>query len=553
MVKDIVPDLLTKIQTEFEEARLDSEVLKSLLSKLQSKSAGYLDANEYAIELGEILSKVLIGSVSSSNLPDGKMYYNIAKRLLTETLGRNFELISGYAQQVQKNLNEEAKIGLKVQVPELNQDRIAGIVNRFSSEENFEDVSWLLGEPIVNFTQSIIDDSIRKNAEFHHKAGLQPEIIRKSYFHCCEWCQEVQGSYKYPRVPKDVYRRHQRCHCTVDYDPKSGKRQNVWTKRWSKEDSNSHKEERIKQQKQYSEKIIEKKESEFKNRQYIHYKNEAIDAIKKTDMSKKVGVDNYKKFIDIFDTIKDENTLKLYQKLGSKIEYEKLGKSGNFAEKNRVQLNQKAFDGKIVRDLNKYWSQPLSTVFHENGHALDNLGLQAITKGKKVVIGEKKVRLFGETTNVSVYATHSSHLPQYNLRETIREDLWRRINGDLPMIKELGENPKQSEKNRIIKIAKENQKKFQEEMKELFKENPSAVANLSDMVEATGWYKEPQPFGYGHGKNYWKKPGSAEAEFFAEISELIAVDPEAYRVVKEILPNAVNVYHKIVNDILKGV
>ena len=121
------------------------------------------------------------------------------------------------------------------------------------------------------------------------------------------------------------------------------------------------------------------------------------------------------------------------------------------------------------------------------------------------------------------------------------------------MIKELGDNPKQSEKNKIIKTAKENQKKFQEEMKELFKENPSAVANLSDMVEATGWYKEPQPFGYGHGKSYWKKPGSAEAEFFAEISELIAVDPEAYRVIKEILPNAVNVYHKIVNDILKGV
>ena len=74
MVKDIVPELLTKIQTEFEEARLDSEVLKSLLSKLESKSAGYLDANEYAIELGEILSKALRGSVRSSNLPDGKMY-----------------------------------------------------------------------------------------------------------------------------------------------------------------------------------------------------------------------------------------------------------------------------------------------------------------------------------------------------------------------------------------------------------------------------------------------------------------------------------------------
>ena len=550
---DVLPKLLQEVKKEFELSYRESKIIRNAFATLEAKKATYKTANEFAIEIGEILSKALGASISADKLPNGKMYYNIAQRLLTDVLGRNHEIVSGYASDVQKNLNDKAKIGLKVQVPELNKDRIAGIVNRFSSEDNFEDVSWLLDEPIVNFTQSIIDDSIRKNAEFHHKAGLQPEIIRKSYSHCCEWCQEVQGNYKYPRVPKDVYRRHRHCRCIVDYDPKSGKTQNVWTKKWSKEDSNSHKEEQIKQQKQYTEKNNEKKESEFKNRQLLHYKNKAIDAIKKTDMSKKVGLDNYKKFIDIFDTIKDENTLKLYQKLGSKIEYEKLGKTGNFAEKNRVQLNQSAFDGKVVKTLNKYWAKPMSTTFHENGHALDYLGLQAITKGKKVVIGEKKVRLFGETTKVSVYATHSSHLPQYNLRETIREDLWRRINGDLPMIKELGENPKQSEKDKIIKIAKENQKKFQEEMKELFKENPSAVANLSDMVEATGWYKEPQPFGYGHGKNYWKKPGSAEAEFFAEISELIAVDPEGYRVVKEILPNAVNVYHKIVNDILKGV
>ena len=235
MVKDIVPDLLTKIQTEFEEARLDSEVLKSLLSKLQSKSAGYLDANEYAIELGEILSKALRGSVSSSNLPDGKMYYNIAKRLLTETLGRNFELISGYAQQVQKNLNEEAKIGLKVQVPELNQDRIAGLVNRISSEAEFSQIAWVLKEPIVNFSQSIVDDSIQKNAELQKKVGLAPVIERHSTGHCCDWCQSLVGKYLYGEEPLGFYRRHQRCRCTIDYHPKNGKQQNSWSKKWSKE------------------------------------------------------------------------------------------------------------------------------------------------------------------------------------------------------------------------------------------------------------------------------------------------------------------------------
>ena len=268
MENDVLPDILKEVQERFERDFGKSGIVRNAFATLKAKKATYKTANEFAIEIGEILSRVLGTSLSADKLPDGKMYYNIAQRLLTDVLGRNYELVSSYASDVQKNLNDKAKIGLKVQVPELNQDRIAGIVNRFSSEDNFEDVSWLLDEPIVNFTQSIIDDSIRKNAEFHHRSGLQPEIVRKSYFHCCEWCQEVQGNYKYPRVPKDVYRRHQHCRCIVDYDPKNGKTQNVWTK-----------------------KISNKSSDELENRKRIN-----IDV---RDNNRKADIQEYKTIVDV--------------------------------------------------------------------------------------------------------------------------------------------------------------------------------------------------------------------------------------------------------------
>lgn len=236
MEHDVLPAILQEVQERFESDFGKSEIVRNAFATLESKKATYKTANEFAIEVGEILSKALGASLIADKLPDGKMYYNIAQRLLSDVLGRNYEIISGYTRDVQKKLNTDAKISLKVQVPELNQDRIAGIVNRLASEEKFEDVSWLFGEPIVNFSQSIIDDSIQKNAEFHYKSGLQPEIVRKSYFHCCDWCQEVQGSYKYPRVPRNVYRRHQHCRCTVDYDPKSGKVKDIWSKIWRKTD-----------------------------------------------------------------------------------------------------------------------------------------------------------------------------------------------------------------------------------------------------------------------------------------------------------------------------
>ena len=233
MVEDIVPSLLKKIKSEFEGARLDSEVLKDLLSKLHHSKASYLDANKYAIEIGEILSKALGSSLTHETLPDGKMYYNIAQRVLTDVLGRNYELVSDYTEQVQKNLNSEAKIGLAAQVPELNQDRIDGLVNRLASEESFDDVKWLIVDPIVIFSQSIVDDSIRKNVEFHHKVGLSPKIVRRVVGHPCKWCKSLEGSYNYPEVPKDIYRRHGNCRCTVDYHPGNGKKQNVHTKRWA--------------------------------------------------------------------------------------------------------------------------------------------------------------------------------------------------------------------------------------------------------------------------------------------------------------------------------
>ena len=238
MVEDIVPSLLKKIKSEFEGARLDSEVLKDLLSKLQHSKASYLDANQYAIEIGEILSKALGASLTNETLPDGKMYYNIAQRVLTDVLGRNYELVSDYTEQVQKNLNSEAKIGLTAQVPELNQDRIDGLVNRLASEESFDNVRWLLEEPVVNFTQSIVDDTIRKNAEFHAKTGLVPTISRRSTGRCCKWCDSLVGNYIYGEEPANFYRRHKHCTCVIDYHPKNGKRQNSWTKKFSKDSSN---------------------------------------------------------------------------------------------------------------------------------------------------------------------------------------------------------------------------------------------------------------------------------------------------------------------------
>lgn len=234
---DIAPELLAKLQEAFKAKFRASSKVKKLNELISAGKANYRDANEFAIEIGEILARVYQENLSGSNLPDGKMYYNIAQRVIEPTLKQNYELTSAYSADVQQALNKQAGISLKAQKPAFNQDRVDGIVNRLAEAEQFDDVKWILAEPVVNFTQAVVDAAIKVNADFQSKVGLSPMIIRTSSGDCCDWCDAVAGKYRYPDdVPKDVFRRHRFCRCECDYIPSKGKANNVWTKKVSGSD-----------------------------------------------------------------------------------------------------------------------------------------------------------------------------------------------------------------------------------------------------------------------------------------------------------------------------
>ncbi len=243
-MKDIAPDLLKAIQDDFKERVKTNAKAKNALKAMKSKNATFEDANSFAEAIGDALAESFKNNIKPELLPDKRMYYNIAERVVGESLKNNYNLVSEYSADVQTLLNKKANLGLKGIKPQYNADKAKGIINRISSEEKYEDISWILEEPVTNFTQSIVDDTIKTNAEFQYKAGLKAKIIRKSTGHCCDWCEEVAGEYEYPDVPKDVYRRHRFCRCTVEYDPGNGRRQNVHSKKWRDIDENEKLEER---------------------------------------------------------------------------------------------------------------------------------------------------------------------------------------------------------------------------------------------------------------------------------------------------------------------
>jgi hypothetical protein len=231
--RDIAPDLYEILAKEFEERFSKDATIQRLYKKIQEHKADYSDANEFAVRTGELCAEVMQKNITSEALPDGRLYYNIAERTVRPMLINNHDIVSQICVQVQKDLNDNAGLKLKALKADVNEDRLVGIIDKLSNAEEFAEVSFMLAEPTVNFTQSVVDDHLQMNIEAQARAGLKPTISRRVAGNCCDWCQELAGTYTYGEHPDEIFRKHLYCRCTVTYDPKTGRRQNVHTKKWS--------------------------------------------------------------------------------------------------------------------------------------------------------------------------------------------------------------------------------------------------------------------------------------------------------------------------------
>lgn len=223
--KDIAPELLERIRADF----------RALLDDAKPAADTYAAAADYAELVGSALAEAFRRNLTADALPDGRLYWNIADRVVRPLLEEEHLLVADASAAVQQALNRQANLGIAPQRAVLNVDAVNGLLNKVSTAEQFEDVAWALDEPVRTFSRMVVDDTLKRNVDFQGKAGLRPRVIRIAESHCCKWCSALAGTYDYPHVPKDVYRRHERCRCKVEYDPGEGRRQNVWSKTWSEE------------------------------------------------------------------------------------------------------------------------------------------------------------------------------------------------------------------------------------------------------------------------------------------------------------------------------
>ena len=111
-MNDIAPAIYEKVNKRFEYYISRDDAIKKATKKLEDGTATFQDAYYYAQAVGNCLSDAF-SLISEEELPDGKMYYNIAQRTVEPMLSALEDKAAAYCNAVQEKLNHDAGLGLK--------------------------------------------------------------------------------------------------------------------------------------------------------------------------------------------------------------------------------------------------------------------------------------------------------------------------------------------------------------------------------------------------------------------------------------------------------
>lgn len=205
--EDIKPLFLAELQA-------DTRAME-LWSMIEDGTATYAIASEYAAHVGDALASALRQNAPLVDISEWDI-----EDLIPRSLGLDHEMVTGACQRVQEALNADAGLGIRYQAPLFDRGRCYGIVSELRNNPEFINIQDTFYDQLVNFSQNVVDESIRDNAKVLSGAGIRSTVIRVTEFRACPWCRAVAGRYNYEDIKdtgNDVWRRHENCRCTIDY------------------------------------------------------------------------------------------------------------------------------------------------------------------------------------------------------------------------------------------------------------------------------------------------------------------------------------------------
>ena len=189
----------------------DDPALRALLKSIDSGKANFRDTAQYSIRYSHQL-----GNILSENVLD--IPPDVRETAAEELLKYGYDDMNTILAEVQKSLDEQAGIHIRPQKADFPSERVQHFAHSLI-DPTVEDsiIKRRARSGSETITKSFHDSFIKKNAQFRNDAGLKCYITREGS-NCCKWCSEVAGRYEFGSQPSDIFRRHDNCDCTIDYD-----------------------------------------------------------------------------------------------------------------------------------------------------------------------------------------------------------------------------------------------------------------------------------------------------------------------------------------------
>lgn len=184
---------------------------------ISDKSATYLTAADFSKMLGEQVSAV-IGKAIPNGIPEDELA-DFAEQCLKPVYEKMQSSMLDVCEDVQRLQNQLANLNIAPVNVEPDASMIENAVEKFKEAENFKEVEFLTKKNTTqSMTRDVVSESIRQNAEFQEKAGLNVLFSRRDNGEICDFCKSVVGEFRsYEELPRGFWQVHKGCKCSIDY------------------------------------------------------------------------------------------------------------------------------------------------------------------------------------------------------------------------------------------------------------------------------------------------------------------------------------------------
>ena len=213
----------SKIDREFTNA---TKKYDAMYRKVAFGKAKYRDLEKLADMSGNSMANIIVENLSTGAVLTEQEIIE----LVPYALRQNHDYLSLCIENVQRQVNKQAHVGLKPVIPAFDSDRAVGLAKEIAGMENVADSKKMLRQQVINNSLNIVDESVKKNARQHTMAGLKVTVIREydgvglhGGKDSCSWCLARAGTWDYADANENgVFERHPGCGCHISYVSEQG-------------------------------------------------------------------------------------------------------------------------------------------------------------------------------------------------------------------------------------------------------------------------------------------------------------------------------------------